>query len=46
MGKNSERLGEVLDTDVLIVGGGLAGNNAAIGAARKGRASSSSTRPP
>jgi adenylylsulfate reductase, subunit A len=29
-------LGEVVETDVLVVGGGLAGNNAAIGAAEKG----------
>jgi adenylylsulfate reductase subunit A len=31
-----EQLGQTLETDVLIVGGGLAGNNAAIGAAEKG----------
>ena len=36
MGNSIEQLGEVLTTDVLIVGGGLAGNNAAIGAAEKG----------
>jgi adenylylsulfate reductase, subunit A len=36
MGNNIEQLGEVLTTDVLIVGGGLAGNNAAIGAAEMG----------
>ena len=31
-----EHLGEMVETDVLIVGGGLAGNNAAIAAAEKG----------
>jgi adenylylsulfate reductase subunit A len=31
-----DQLGQVLETEVLIVGGGLAGNNAAIGAAEKG----------
>jgi adenylylsulfate reductase, subunit A len=36
MGNNIEQMGEVIKTDVLIVGGGLAGNNAAIGAAEKG----------
>ena len=36
MAKNIEQLGEKLETDVLIVGGGLAGNNAAIGALEKG----------
>ncbi len=36
MGKGVEQLGEVLKTDVLIVGGGLAGNNAAIAAAELG----------
>lgn len=36
MAKGSDQLGEVLETDVLIVGGGLAGNNAAIAAAEKG----------
>ncbi|MEI9477338.1 MAG: FAD-binding protein [Deltaproteobacteria bacterium] len=36
MAKDIEQLGERLETDVLIVGGGLAGNNAAIGALEKG----------
>lgn len=36
MGKGIEQFGDVLDTDVLIVGGGLAGNNAAIAALEKG----------
>jgi len=36
MAKNAEPVGERLATDVLIVGGGLAGNNAAIGALEKG----------
>jgi len=36
MVKSSEIPSERLDTDVLIVGGGLAGNNAAIGAIEKG----------
>ena len=36
MAKNAEPVGERLETDVLIVGGGLAGNNAAIGALEKG----------
>src|SRR5512147_439582 len=36
MGKGVEQPGENLEADVLIVGGGLAGNNAAIGAAEKG----------
>jgi len=31
-----EQMGEVVETDVMIVGGGLAGNNAAIAAAEKG----------
>lgn len=34
--ENIEHFGEILETDVLIVGGGLAGNNAAIGALEKG----------
>jgi len=34
--ENIRQMGEVLETDVLIVGGGLAGNNAAIAAAEKG----------
>jgi adenylylsulfate reductase subunit A len=34
--ENIEHFGEILETDVLIVGGGLAGNNAAIAAAEKG----------
>ena len=33
---SAELLGEVVKTDVLVVGGGLAGNNAAIGALEKG----------
>jgi adenylylsulfate reductase subunit A len=36
MGGAFEQLGETLETDVLIVGGGLAGNNAAIAAAERG----------
>ncbi len=36
MAKNIEELGEALTADVLIVGGGLAGNNAAIAAAELG----------
>jgi adenylylsulfate reductase subunit A len=36
MTENIDRLGEGIETDVLIVGGGLAGNNAAIGALEKG----------
>jgi adenylylsulfate reductase subunit A len=36
MAERSEHFGEMLETDVLIVGGGLAGNNAAIAAAEKG----------
>jgi adenylylsulfate reductase subunit A len=36
MAQNLDQFGVVLDTDVLVVGGGLAGNNAAIGAAEKG----------
>jgi len=36
MAKTIEYFGEVIGTDVLVVGGGLAGNNAAIGAAEKG----------
>ncbi len=36
MAQNIEQFGEVFETDVLVVGGGLAGNNAAIGAAEKG----------
>ncbi len=36
MGEKIEDYGEFLKTDVLIIGGGLAGNNAAIGAAEKG----------
>jgi len=36
MAKKLEQLGEKIETDVLIVGGGLAGNNAAIGALEKG----------
>ena len=36
MGMDLEHLGERVETDVLIVGGGLAGNNAAIAAAEKG----------
>ncbi len=36
MGKSAELLGEVMKTDVLVVGGGLAGNNGAIGALEKG----------
>ncbi len=36
MGTGIEQFGEVLKTEVLIVGGGLAGNNAAIGAAEMG----------
>ena len=36
MAKDVEQAGENLETDVLIVGGGLAGNNAAIGALEKG----------
>ncbi|MCX8023092.1 MAG: FAD-binding protein [Syntrophorhabdaceae bacterium] len=36
MGKGIEQFGEVLKTDVLIVGGGLAGNNAAIAACEVG----------
>jgi adenylylsulfate reductase subunit A len=36
MAQTIEQLGEVHETDVLVVGGGLAGNNAAIGAAEKG----------
>lgn len=36
MGKGIEQFGEVLTTDVLIVGGGLAGSNAAIAAAEMG----------
>lgn len=36
MAQRIEALGEVLETDVLVVGGGLAGNNAAIAAAEKG----------
>jgi len=36
MVESPELLGEVLQTDVLVVGGGLAGNNGAIGALEKG----------
>jgi adenylylsulfate reductase subunit A len=36
MTERIEHFGETLETDVLIVGGGLAGNNAAIAAAEKG----------
>lgn len=36
MVQDIRQLGEVLETDVLIIGGGLAGNNAAIGAAETG----------
>jgi succinate dehydrogenase/fumarate reductase flavoprotein subunit len=36
MPKGVEQIGEKLETDVLIVGGGLAGNNGAIGALEKG----------
>ncbi len=36
MAKNHEKLGITFETDVLIVGGGLAGNNAAIAALEKG----------
>jgi adenylylsulfate reductase subunit A len=36
MAKSLEQMGEVFETDVLIVGGGLAGNNAAIAALEKG----------
>jgi adenylylsulfate reductase subunit A len=36
MVERSEVLGEVVKTDVLVVGGGLAGNNGAIGALEKG----------
>ena len=36
MAKGIEQSGERLETDVLIVGGGLAGNNGAIGALEKG----------
>lgn len=36
MTQRIEEFGELIETDVLIVGGGLAGNNAAIGAAEKG----------
>jgi adenylylsulfate reductase subunit A len=36
MARGLEQFGEVLETDVLIVGGGLAGNNAAIAALEKG----------
>jgi len=36
MSQRIEDFGELIETDVLIVGGGLAGNNAAIGAAEKG----------
>jgi len=36
MGERIEDFGELIKTDVLIVGGGLAGNNAAIGALEKG----------
>lgn len=36
MAKNLEKLGVTFETDVLIVGGGLAGNNAAIAALEKG----------
>lgn len=36
MGQDIEQIGEIIETDVLIVGGGLAGNNAAIGALEKG----------
>ncbi len=36
MARSIEELGEALETDVLIVGGGLAGNNAAIAALEKG----------
>ena len=31
-----DQMGEIVETDVLIIGGGLAGNNAAIGALEKG----------
>jgi succinate dehydrogenase/fumarate reductase flavoprotein subunit len=36
MVESPELMGEVLKTDVLVVGGGLAGNNGAIGALEKG----------
>lgn len=36
MSNNLEQIGTVLETDVLIIGGGLAGKNAAIGALEKG----------
>ena len=36
MGESIEQLSETLETDVLVVGGGLAGNNAAIAALEKG----------
>jgi adenylylsulfate reductase, subunit A len=36
MSQDVRQFGEVLETDVLIVGGGLAGSNAAIGAAESG----------
>ncbi|MBN1107079.1 MAG: FAD-binding protein [Deltaproteobacteria bacterium] len=36
MAQDVREFGEVVETDVLIVGGGLAGNNAAIGAAETG----------
>lgn len=36
MAQRIEDFGEVIETDVLIIGGGLAGNNAAIGALEKG----------
>ena len=36
MSQDVRQLGEVLETDVLIIGGGLAGSNAAIGAAESG----------
>jgi adenylylsulfate reductase subunit A len=36
MGEDMEKLSETLETDVLVIGGGLAGNNAAIAASERG----------